>query len=64
LTSQLAIRISGKAIAETALYIAIQKHKKKAIKYRNILEKIKPNIQLYNLINKINQIIQQLKNES
>jgi len=64
LTSQLAIRISGKAIAKTALYIAIQKHKKKAIKYRNILEKIKPNIQLYNLINKINQIIQQLKNES
>jgi len=61
LTTQLAIRISGKAIAETALYITIQKHKKKAIKYRNILEKIKPNIQLYNLINKINQIIQQLK---
>ena len=61
LTTQLAIRIPGKAMAETALYIAIQKHKKKAIKYRGILQKIKLNIQLYNLIIKINEIIYQLK---
>ena len=64
LTTQLAIRIPGKAIAETALYIAIQKHKKKAIKYREILQKIKPNIQLYNLIIKINEIICQLKSDA
>jgi len=63
LATQLAIRVSKKAIAETALYITIQKHKRKAIKYREILQKIKPNVQLYNLINKINEIIQQLKNE-
>ena len=62
LTTQLAIRIPKKAIAETALYITIQKHKRKAIKYREILQKIKPNVQLYNLMNRLNEIICQLKN--
>ena len=64
LTRQLAIRVSCKLIAETALYIAIKRHKRKAKKYNKILEKIKPNIQLYNLISKINKIIYQLKNET
>jgi len=62
LTTQLAIRIPKKAIAETALYITIQKHKRKAIKYREILQKIKPNVQLYNLMDRLNEIICQLKN--
>ena len=62
LTTQLAIRIPKKAIAETALYITIQKRKRKAIKYREILQKIKPNIQLYNLMDRLNEIICQLKN--
>ena len=62
LTTQLAIRVSKKAIAETALYITIQKHKRKAIKYREILQKIKPNVQLYKLMNRLNEIICQLKN--
>ena len=63
LATQLAIRVSKKAIAETALYITIQKHKRKAIKYREILQKIKPNVQLYNLMDRLNEIICELKNE-
>ena len=64
LATQLAIRVSKKAIAETALYITIQKHKRKAIKYREILQKIKPNVQLYNLMDRLNEIICELKNEA
>ena len=64
LTTQLAIRIPKKAIAETALYATIKRHKRKAIKYTKILDQIKPNIQLYNLMNKINEIVQQLKKET
>ena len=57
------IRISTQFRFIEELQPARANHKKKAIKYRKILDQIKPNIQLYNLINKINEIIQQLKNE-
>ena len=63
LTTQLAIRVSGKAVAETALYIAIQRHRRKAVKYREVLERIRPNIQLYNLLTKVNKLIRELKED-
>jgi len=63
LTTQLAIRVSGKAVAETALYLAIQRHRRKAVKYREVLERIRPNIQLYNLLTKVNEIIRELKED-
>ena len=64
LITQLVIRVSQKRIAETALYVTLRQRKRKAKKYREILKNIKPNTQLYNLMNKLNEIIQQLKDET
>jgi len=64
LITQLVVRVPQKRIAETALYVTLRQRKRKAKKYREILKNIKPNTQLYNLMNKLNEIIQQLKDET